>query len=263
MARFVTLYSGSSGNSAYVGGRDAGILVDVGSSCRRTMKALEESQIELDAVKAIFITHEHSDHISGLQVFLSKHNVPVYASPEVAAYLADSGKLPAGTTLCEIGGEPVCEAGMMIESFDTPHDSLHSLGFRINTSDGRRIAIATDLGHLLDGIMKLLYGCDLVMIESNYDPEMLEFGPYPYMLKRRIFGRNGHLSNSECAAALPSLIASGTTRLVLAHLSKENNTPEVARSASSESLFSGGFSEGSDYLLEVAPRFCAGKPIIL
>ncbi len=227
------------------------------------MKALAEAQIELDAIKAIFVTHEHSDHISGLQVFLSKHSVPVYASPEVADYLAESGRIPAGTRLCAVGEEPVCEAGMMIESFDTPHDSLHSLGFRVNTADGRKIAIATDLGHLPDRIMKLLYGCDLVMLESNYDPEMLEFGPYPWSLKRRIFGRNGHLSNSECAAALPSLIAAGTTRLVLAHLSKENNTPEIARSASSSSLFGGGFSEGSDYMLEVAPRFSAGRPLVL
>ncbi len=227
------------------------------------MNALKEAQVDIDAVKAIFITHEHSDHISGLPVFLSKHNVPVYASPEVAGYLADSGKLSAETKLRDIGAEPVCEAGMLIESFDTPHDSLHSLGFRINTADGRRIAVATDLGHLPEGIMKLLYGCDLVMLESNYDPEMLECGSYPWALKRRIFGRNGHLSNGECAGALPSLIAAGTTRLVLAHLSKENNTPEIARSASSSSLFSGGFSEGSDYMLEVAPRFSAGRPIVL
>jgi len=262
MARFVTLYSGSSGNSVYVGGRDEGILVDIGVSCRKTMKALDESGIDVDSIKAIFITHEHSDHISGLQVFLSKHKVPVYTAPEVAKYLADSGKLPADTQLRCVEASPVCVAGMMLESFDTPHDSLHSIGFKVHTSDGRKIGIATDLGHLPDRIMNILYGCDLVMIESNYDPEMLEYGPYPYVLKRRIFGRTGHLSNHECAVALPSLIAAGTTRLVLAHLSKENNTPEVARAAAYSSLCAGGFKEGSDYLLDVAPRFSAGNMMV-
>ena len=262
MARFVTLYSGSSGNSVYVGGRDEGILVDVGVSCKKTMTALCESGIELNSVKAIFVTHEHSDHICGLPVFLSKHKVPVYASCEVANYLADSGKLPAGTQLVCIDQSPICVAGMMLESFDTPHDSIHSLGFRIHTSDDRKIAIATDLGHLPDRIMKILYGCDLVMIESNYDPEMLEYGPYPFVLKRRIFGRNGHLSNNECAAALPSLIAAGTTRLVLAHLSKENNTPEIARTSAVHSLQLGGYEEGSDYILDVAPRFNPGRMLV-
>ena len=262
MARFVTLYSGSSGNSAYVGGRDAGILVDAGVSCRKMMQALKDSEIDVNAVKAIFITHEHSDHISGLQVFLSKHNVPVYASPEVAGWLAQSGIMPPFAEIHTVEGQEICVADMMIEGFDTPHDSLHSLGFRINTSDGRKIAVATDLGHLPDRIMKLLYGCDLVMLESNYDPEMLEFGPYPFVLKRRIFGRSGHLSNTECAAALPSLIAAGTTRLVLSHLSRENNTPEIARSTALCSLQGGGFVEGGDYILEIAPRFNAGKMMI-
>ena len=263
MARFVSLYSGSSGNAFYAGGKNAGILIDIGVSYRALVNALNSCEIPLSNIKALFITHEHSDHIKGIETFLKRNpNIPVYASSETLRYISEHSALPSSVRLVEISDKSVCEADMCIEAFDTPHDALHSLGFKMRTSDDRTISVATDLGHLNDNIMKNLLKSDLVLLESNYDKDMLRFGPYPYVLKRRISGELGHLSNDDCSAALPTLIESGVSRIVLAHLSEQNNRPDIAENYAESSLDDNGYRRGVDYLLEVAPRFNPGKTII-
>jgi len=154
-------------------------------------------------------------------------------------------------------------AGMTVRPFSTPHDSAQSLGFRIRTEDGRQFALATDLGALTDCVREHLLGAEFVVIESNHDKEMLRNGPYPAYLKRRILAGTGHLSNGECAAFLPELAQAGTKRFLLAHLSRENNTPTLAREAALSSLCGAGLSQGTDFWLGVAPvENQEGKAII-
>lgn len=143
---------------------------------------------------------------------------------------------------------------MLVKPFKTPHDSNESLGFTVTFPDERRAAVATDIGHMTDEIMRSLTGCDLVMLESNHDVGMLENGAYPYYLKRRILSDRGHLSNEACAEAAASLVGTGTTRLFLGHLSTENNLPELAFQTSFASIAETGAKRGTDYLLTVNPK---------
>ena len=151
---------------------------------------------------------------------------------------------------------------MSVLPFHTCHDCSEGLGYVIHTPDGRKIAVATDLGHYSDKIKNSISGCDLVMIESNYDRRMLLNGPYPHSLKQRISSGEGHLSNDECALAACDLVNSGTTRFVLGHISAENNLPELAYNASFNALCSTGGKLGCDFTLEVAPRLAPMKKLI-
>lgn len=262
MARFFTIASGSSGNCCYVGGSDAGVLVDAGISCKGIVTGMCDRDIALSMVKAILITHEHIDHIRGLKVLLKKQDVPVFASAEVLDYLIGHDCVPQGAQLEVIDGN-IAVAGMSIDCFHTSHDSVHSLGYRIHTADDRTIGVATDLGYVSKAVKKSIMGCDLVLMESNYEPSMLMNGSYPYYLKRRIAGRQGHLSNEDCAALLPELVRSGVTRLVLAHLSKENNIPELAYETSLSGLSGAAMAQGQDFVLTVAARSQPGELMLL
>lgn len=263
MARICPLFSGSSGNSYYIGSAFAGILIDAGRTAKQLNAMLEFCGIEFDAVKAIFVTHEHSDHVKGLRVFASRQHIPVYASSGTLCALEEMGcinnKFPAGV-IDEKGLE--C-ADMFIKPFRTSHDSAESVGYRIQTRDGRVVGFSTDLGVFSDSVRRELTGADLVVLESNHDVGMLQNGPYPYPLKRRILSDTGHLSNQACANELYGLAQAGTTRFVLAHLSSENNTPELAYQTSLCSLSLAGLKEGVDYQLFVAPKEnTAGKVMI-
>lgn len=253
MAKFCAMFSGSSGNCIYISAGGSSILVDAGVSARSICNALETIGSEIGQVSAILITHEHSDHIKGLKTLLSKYKIPVYASPGTIEGILQN--IPVGDehfTELETGSS-IEIAGMGVSSFCTSHDSNESVGFRIHTPDGRRIAIATDLGYVSDTVMSGISDCDIVMIESNHDVGMLQNGKYPYYLKRRIMSKTGHLSNDACASVLPQLCSGGTRHFVLAHLSRDNNFPELAlETAVSVMKLSGIASE--DYEIEVAPR---------
>lgn len=253
MARFCSLFSSSSGNCSYVGQPDGGILIDVGVSAKRTAETLDCIGVDIGSVGAIFVTHEHSDHIQGIRVLASKHNIPVYASAGTLEALAENGTL-SGKFPAEIIPEQGIEInGMFIRPFHTPHDSRESLGYTVETADGNRIAVATDIGKITDEVLNNITCCQLVMLESNHDVRMLQNNPnYPYQLKRRILSDRGHLSNDVCAKTAADLIESGTTRLILGHLSKENNMPELAYQSTYSALCTKGMEEGSDYILRVA-----------
>ena len=263
MAKFFTLASSSAGNSCYIGASGQGILVDCGISCKSVVSALKAREIDPAKLAGILITHEHSDHIKGLAVFLSRYNIPLYASAPVLTYLAGCGAVPLGAVLNEIDEHGELIGGMMVKPFKTSHDSVGSLGFSVSTPDEHKISVCTDTGYLTDEAQVNLIGSDAVLIESNYDQMMLQLGPYPYNLKRRIAGTTGHLSNTDCAAFLPELIRSGTTRIALGHLSKENNVPELAEETSVSELSMAGMRRGSDYLLFAAPRSEASECIVL
>ncbi|MDF2631893.1 MAG: fold metallo-hydrolase [Caproiciproducens sp.] len=263
MARFCPLFSGSSGNSYYIGSAGSGILIDAGRTAKQLTNMLDLCGIDINAVKAIFVTHEHSDHVKGLRVFASRCHIPVYSSPGTLNALEGmgclDGKFPVGV-IDEKGLE--C-ADMVIRTFRTSHDSAESVGYRIQTHDGRNVGFSTDLGFMSDAVRGELTGADLVVLESNHDVGMLKNGPYPYPLKQRILSDTGHLSNLACADELCGLAGKGTTRFVLAHLSSENNTPELAYQTALCSLSLAGLKEGTDYQLSVAPKEnAAGKVMI-
>lgn len=252
MARFCPLFSSSSGNCTYIGGASGGILIDVGVSAKRTAEALKSIDVDINSIGAIFVTHEHSDHISGLRVFAGAHGIEVYTSQGTLEALDEMNVLTSkySASIIPAAGVEVC--GMNIRAFSTSHDSRQSVGYVIMTADGRRITVATDTGVITDETMAGFYGSDLVMIESNHDVAMLENGPYPYYLKRRILSKRGHLSNDGCAEAVKALLQSGTTRFILGHLSKENNFPRLAYQTSYAAFCEIGAKEGTDYALAVA-----------
>lgn len=260
MAKFCSLYSSSSGNCTYIGSSAGGILVDIGVSAKKTEEALKDIGVSPDSIKGIFITHEHSDHISGVRVFASKHHIDVFATEGTLNGMNDFGVFKSPFDAYIIPEEGVEISGMYIKPFDTPHDSNDSCGYVVLTPDGKRIAVATDIGKITPVVDKALCGCDLVLIESNHDKRMLQLGPYPYFLKERILSDTGHLNNEDCAKEVARLYVNGTTRFVLGHLSKENNYPPLAFETTKAALSELGAEEGKDYILTVAGDL--NEPII-
>lgn len=253
MAKVCPLFSGSSGNSYYIGTGDYGILVDAGRTAKQMEGALAANGIDIASVQAIFVTHEHTDHIKGLRVLASRHNMKVYSSLGTLEALNDMQILSGKFSYDVIPQSGVEEAGMEIRPFHTSHDSAESLGYRISLPNGRVVVIATDLGFVSDEVRLALCGCDVAVVESNHDVGMLQNGAYPYYLKRRILSPQGHLSNSACAQELPGLVRQGTTRILLAHLSRENNIPQLAYQTALCSLLEDGMKDGDDFLLRVSP----------
>ena len=251
MARFCSLYSSSNGNSTYLGMAEAGVLVDVGVSYKKLKEASDFQGIDLESVKGVFITHEHSDHVKGLKTFLSKHIVPVFSSASTLEILLSKDCIPAGCECVEINGEKeIC--GISVKSFRTSHDTPESRGYKFILPDERQISVCTDLGYMSDEVFEGIRKSDLVLLESNHDLEMLKFGPYPFELKKRIMSDHGHLSNEACAETAAKLLSSGTTRFVLGHLSHENNTPDKAYAETFTKLDMAGARINIDYTLTVA-----------
>ncbi|MBQ8922901.1 MAG: MBL fold metallo-hydrolase [Oscillospiraceae bacterium] len=249
MARIYPLFSSSKGNATFIGTPSGGILIDAGVSAKRLRDALGRAGIPLGAVAAVFVTHDHSDHVSGLRVFSRQTGIPVYAEPETlecllrGGYLAPETDARALTAPAEIGG-------MTVQPFDTAHDTAKSCGYRVTLPDGQSCAVCTDLGHAPETVQSALRGCRLVLLEANYDEEMLRLGPYPASLKARIRSDSGHLSNRQSGELARFLVETGTVHLVLGHLSEHNNTPEKAAQAVTAAL--SGYVRGQDYLLDVA-----------
>ena len=264
MARFCTLFSGSSGNSTYISGSDTAVLIDAGRSCKQLLEAMQARQIQPESIHGILVTHEHVDHVSGLRVLLGKLKVPVYASAQVLEKLCWDKRLPQGQQMIAVEpGQPFSVGALQIDCFDTPHDSVHSLGYRVTTPDGRRLTVATDMGYISEEVHRQLLGSDLVLLESNYEASLLSLCDYPYYLKRRIASNLGHLSNDSCARELVGLVHSGSTRLILGHLSENSNTPENAYQAAECALAMDGLREGLDYMLQIAPRNAPSEMVIL
>lgn len=232
-----TLYSGSKGNSIFVRAGNTNILFDAGLSCGALCKSLNSIGVSPHDLNSVFITHEHSDHVSALDVFSKHYSVPIHMTDQSYHGIKCNRQVSIlHDPLYSISFDD-CE----ISSFITPHDSRMSVGFIIRTDFGN-IGIATDLGYIPDEIIETLSYCDTIILESNHDEEMLINGPYPPSLKKRILSDFGHLSNKSCAEAACYLASCGTKNIMLAHLSEHNNTPELAYTETRKKLDSLGYS---------------------
>ena len=250
---YTTLASGSSGNCALVSCGGTRLLLDAGISARRITTALKGLGVDPASLSGVLVTHEHSDHVSGLATLTKQLGLPVYATAPTLRQLCC--RIPFLEGLCRDfapgDGFPVGE--LWVASFPTSHDAACSVGYTL-TGDGCKVASATDLGRLTPEVLNAVRGCDLLVCESNHDVDWVRSGPYPYYLKERILGDRGHLSN-EMGAELAALAAeSGARAVVLAHLSSENNTPARARDVAACRLSAAGVDPERDLSLTVAPR---------
>lgn len=258
MAKLCPLFSSSEGNSTFVGTGKTGFLVDAGVSAKRILTAIENKGIDPDVIKGIFITHEHSDHINGLKVLVKRLKVPVFASAKTLEEVIKKDALPENCQAVEFPDEAEI-FGIHIKRFATSHDCEGSSGYRFDLCDKNSVAVCTDTGIITEDIKSAIKGCRGVLIESNHDLKMLKNGPYPYELKLRVGSDKGHLSNNACAAVLPEILNSGTSRIVLGHLSQKNNRPDLALSCAEAALMDMGAKRGVDYMLSCAGALGGGE----
>ena len=232
--RIVTFASGSTGNCCLVSDGGVNVLIDAGISARRIIQGLGVLGLAPQDVCGVLITHEHSDHISGLPVLVKRTGMRIFAPSELGEVLKRvKPELSESIDYIPPDGG-LCVGDVRITAFPTPHDASASFGYRIEGSEV--FAFATDTGHISDELLEGLQGADTVVIEANHDKVMLKNGPYPPLLKQRVLSKHGHLSNDDCAKLACLLADSGTRQIILGHLSQQNNTPEAAETAVSEAL---------------------------
>ncbi len=242
-----TLASGSSGNCTLVSEGDTHILVDVGISCRRIVTALKGLGIDPKALSGICITHEHSDHISGLATLTKQFSLPVYTTGGTGRQLCYRIAFLEHLIHDFTPGANFQVGAMTVESYPTLHDTAQPCGFALS-SGSRKVAIVTDLGCVTEDVRQGIRGANLLVVESNHDVEAVQSGPYPYYLKQRILGDRGHLSNQAGASLARDAVDAGAHTVILAHLSSENNTPAMALHSAEAAL------AGRNVNLRVAPR---------
>lgn len=258
MARIYPICSSSKGNSTFVGTRGHGVLIDAGCAFRSLKGALELIDTRLEDIEAVFITHEHIDHVYALEQMIKHTRLPIFAPlPSVEAMKA-RGLIPAEAQIFD-AREGYKSAAFEVSCFKTSHDTADSVGYKIKYN-GELFAVCTDTGFVTDETRSALKGVSTVLIESNYDETMLRKNPnYPPDLKRRIMSSEGHLSNDDCAAFCETLVRGGTRRLILGHLSQENNTPATAKGCTKRYLEQRGLTEDKDFTLTTAPVMTLGE----
>lgn len=255
MVKFMSLSSGSCGNCYYLGTDDGGIIIDAGVSLRRLKKALQEYDLTTDSFSAVLVTHDHLDHIRHLGSFCKRLNKPVYTTDVIHRALAHHTFTAPTIGPCRrILEEGVWNevAGMKVRYFIVPHDATQTAGYAIEV-DGHKFVIMTDIGRMTDEAVEFAGQADTVVVESNYDIDMLMSGPYTYELKMRIVQGCGHLSNDECADAIRRFWHPGLRNIFLCHLSENNNTHDLAYRCSAGALKELGAEKGS-VMLRCLPR---------
>lgn len=254
MLQFCSLFSGSTGNCLLVKSDKANILIDAGVSLKKIASALESIDINVLDIDAILVTHEHSDHIQSIGSISKKFNIPVYANKETWNSMpVQREKIALDNQQVFIPFEYFNIEDLNIYPFKIPHDAANPCGFNIYNKSSK-ITIATDLGHIDNYVFENFKDSSFIMLESNYDPEVLRCSSYPYSLKTRISGPNGHLSNASAGKTVSALLKTGLKEVMLGHLSKENNFPELAYQTVLEELHNNELSE-KDITINVASRF--------
>ena len=250
--RFCPLCSGSSGNATYIEAGSTRILIDAGLSCKRITELLGKIGVDPRMLSAILITHEHIDHVRGVNVLSKKYDLPVYANADTWSMLKAPLKDVAAKNVCVFESDrDFYLQGLRILPFSVPHDAIHCVGFTVSAG-GHKVGVCTDLGHVDARILSILSGCDLLLFEANHDVDMLMAGSYPYLLKKRILSGNGHMNNDDCGKALVKLHETGVKNVILAHLSQENNYPALAMIAVRSVLESAGIAD--DMQIAIAAR---------
>ncbi|HUX55994.1 MAG TPA: MBL fold metallo-hydrolase [Bacteroidales bacterium] len=224
---FCSLSSGSSGNCYYIGNEFHGILIDAGISATAIRKFLKDMDISMQTIMGVLVTHNHIDHVRGLEVLTRKDNLPAFTTFKIWKSILTSQKKITQDCIREIPLQQKFHlAGFDIEAFPVCHDAPETIGFHI-CAGGKKITIATDLGHICQTAAPYIQAANLLVIESNYDEQMLVNGKYPHFLKARIQSDHGHLGNHQTSAFLADIISDNLSNICLAHLSKNNNTPEI------------------------------------
>ncbi|MBQ7574528.1 MAG: MBL fold metallo-hydrolase [Clostridia bacterium] len=253
MVTFSSLISGSSGNSTLISDGRTHILTDCGMSGSKLKDALSAFGISPDNLSAILVTHEHIDHVRGVGVVARRYGTPIYATEKTIKNL-NCGNID-DSLIHTITPDADFEIGTFgIRPFSIPHDAADPVGYSYFSQD-EKFSLATDIGHMNDYILSNIMGSSRILLESNHDVDMLQFGTYPFPLKQRILSDVGHLSNENAAMTAYKLIQSGTKSIALGHLSNENNTPEIAHLETFNYLTQKGVSVGDDVRLQVAKRY--------
>ncbi|MGB7605538.1 MAG: MBL fold metallo-hydrolase [Lutisporaceae bacterium] len=252
--RLCSLSSGSSGNCIYIGSDSAGLLIDCGISGKEIFEGLKNIGVCTSTIQGILVTHEHSDHTKGIGIVSRKLNIPIYANSKTWEGIGDSiGKVKSeNIKLFDTGTDfEINEIG--IKTFSIPHDAAEPVGFSF-IKGNRKVCIATDLGYFSEEVKNNIKASDMVLLEANHDIEMLKVSQYPYFLKRRILSDVGHLSNEAAGNAVLELMDTGVRKVLLGHLSRENNFPELAYETVKSILEENKITVGKDIELDVAPR---------
>lgn len=254
MLKIAILASASTGNCAVASDGTTHILLDAGLSARRISAGLRTLGLTPAGLSAVLVTHAHSDHVAGLRVLVRQSGIPVFATPSTCEEWYR--RCPCDEVRARFSTRPAgsgfAVGSVQVQSFPTSHDAAGSVGY-VLSGGGTRLALCTDLGRITDEVRRAVAGCETVVCEANHDIEMLKNGPYPYVLKARIRGGKGHLSNEEGAELAACAAEHGAETVVLAHLSRTNNTPELAYAAAASRLLAMGRAPGRDISLSVAP----------
>lgn len=253
--RFCPLVSGSSGNSTYIGTKHTHILIDAGVSCKQIVEHIAELKLTPQQIDAIFITHEHIDHIKGAGVLSRKYDIPVYATPGTWEGIGKTVGDFAQKNIKYVYEDEVCVINdLCVKPFAIPHDTNEPVSYSI-TAENCKMTVATDIGHITDTVKENIYDSDVLLLEANHDLDMLRNGSYPWPLKKRILGENGHLSNIAAGDTLSDIITGKLKYVFLGHLSKENNEPHLAYETVSEILEKNKIKVGTYFKLDMASRY--------
>ncbi len=259
MIKFCSIFSGSSGNCLFINSNHTKLLIDAGVSCKKIGEGLTEIGESIADIDAILVTHEHSDHVQSIGTISQKFNIPVYANIETwNAMEKQRNKIDQNNIHTFKNDQDFKLNDLTIHPFSTPHDAANPCGFNIHDGS-KRLSIATDLGHMNNDLISELYNSSFVFLESNYDPEILKVSKYPFPLKQRISGPHGHLSNSSAGKTISNLLLKKDLKeVMLGHLSKENNFPELAYQTVANELIENN-SDLNTIRLSVANRYSPSK----
>ena len=262
--RIVNLASGSKGNSTFLSYDNIKLLIDVGISERRIKAELESIGESIDGIRAVLITHEHTDHIHALKSLAKKFNFDVYVHGELAESESFKALAIPENRVKTFEKEPFCVGEIEIMPFDIFHDSLCPVGFVVNVRGSKaKVGFVTDTGMFDENMVKALSGVKMIFIESNYDENLLKHGNYPYNIKKRILSDFGHLSNLQSLELAKRLFESGTKCFILSHLSENNNSPEIAYSNYADYFAQEGYTLDKDVVLRLSFQHKHGNNFIL
>lgn len=254
MFKFCSLFSGSSGNCLYIETNKTKILVDCGESAKKIVESLNDINTDIESIDAILVTHEHIDHVKSLGTLSRKYNIPVYSNIETLNSMPlQTQKIKNDNIHTFDFSNDFVIGDLKIQPFSIPHDAANPCAFNIFHND-KKMSVATDIGHMNSEILNYLEKSSFLLLEANYDQNVLKCSPYPYHLKERISGPLGHLSNDMAGKTISHLMHSGLKNAMLGHLSKENNFPELAYKTVIDQVIENNLPEKS-IKISVASRF--------